>query len=232
MGRTLKNEGRGETLSQKGEKNMNIKKWWTENIIKPLANSDFGKWWNDLTMSQESRNNTANVIEEIVPEKLQNEEAINVLRGESIPTIEGETLPATNGIVDETQKNTESQVIGSDIMQFMEQQQEKQWAREDQIRKEIQAREDNAWQRAVKDMQAAGINPNLVNAAPAASGGGITSATGMNYTPYTEELNEALTLLEQEIDNAFKEDENKKERFMDVIGNVLNIFLASKFLKK
>lgn len=208
---------------------MNIKEWWNEKIVKPMY-----KWWNDLTTSEENNKLLTNMLEEIIPEPLQNEETMAVLKGEATPTLNGimENTPGINGVKDNTEQNRENQVIGADIMQFMEQQQEKQWAREDQIRKEVQTREDNAWQRAVKDMQAAGINPNLVNASPAASGGGITSATGLNYTPYEQELNEALTLLEQEINNTFKEDENKKERFMDIVGNVLNIFLASKFLKK
>lgn len=40
-----------------------------------------------------------------------------------------------------------------------------EWAREDKLRKEQQDRDDNAYQRMVKDMRAAGINPNV-------SGGG------------------------------------------------------------
>lgn len=41
-----------------------------------------------------------------------------------------------------------------------------EWDREDKIRKEQQERDDNAYQRMVKDMRAAGINPNVTGATP------------------------------------------------------------------
>lgn len=110
--------------------------------------------------------------------------------------------------------------------------QERQWQREDAIRAETQAREDNAWQRAVEDMQKAGVNPNLVNASPATSGGGITSATGIDYSPYSalmgannEEMQrrfeEKLKEFEIEINNNFKGDENDRDRITEIIRSLI-----------
>lgn len=124
-------------------------------------------------------------------------------------------------IQDTTQSGIESAINGTDIKQFMEEQQAKQWEREDKIRAEVEAREDSAMQRAVRDAQLAGINPNLMNMQPAASGGGITSATGLEYQTYQAEMKEYLTLLEQEIENEFKGDENKKDRWNQLISSLI-----------
>lgn len=135
-------------------------------------------------------------------------------------------------IEDTTEQNVETQVSGigqSDLFKYIEEQQKKQWEREDLIRKETQEREDTAYQRAVADMVKAGINPNLMNVQPSASGGGITSATGLDYSLIDNDMREQLTLLEQEIDQAFKEDENAKDRFIDIFGNVLQM-LAMKIV--
>ena len=107
---------------------------------------------------------------------------------------------------------------------FIMQQQQRQWDREDEIRRETQEREDNAWQRAVADMRKAGVNPNLVNANPAESGGGITSATGLDYSPWTAEINKQLALMEQEIQNSFQGDENAKDRFTKGLTSLLQLF--------
>lgn len=92
------------------------------------------------------------------------------------------TMPTIN---DTTYSNIDNPVNTIDLQSYIDfqmQQREEQWAREDAIRKETQAREDNAWQRAVADMEKAGVNPNLVNAGPASSGGGITTASGLDYS--------------------------------------------------
>ena len=168
------------------------------------------------------------VVEDIVPNITESLDAGNKGELEIKPNTESET-PNTelNNVTDSTDENIEKP-IGNDILSFMEEQQAKQWDREDAIRKETQAREDSAYQRTVKDMQAAGINPNLMNVSPAASGGGITSATGLDYTAYTNNLKETLTLLEQEIENTFKEDENKKDRFSQLISSLIMGLLFKK----
>ena len=92
-------------------------------------------------------------------------------------------------------------------------------------------REDNKFQRQVKDMRAAGINPNL---ALGALGGSTASGTSITAPPNTEleaELNEKLALMEQYIDQEFKADENQKDRLTDLIGGIVKIFLAKKLFK-
>lgn len=139
-------------------------------------------------------------------------------------------------VQDTTDQNIEVGINGTggatqSIFDFIEQQQQKQWEREDLIRAETQQREDTAYQRAVADMQAAGINPNLMNVSPASSGGGITSATGKNYTPWETVMKEQLTLLQQEIENNFKGDENAKDRLMDLIGKIANLYMLGGIMK-
>lgn len=131
-------------------------------------------------------------------------------------------------IQDTTQNGIESAINGTDIMQFMEEQQAKQWEREDAIRAETQAREDTAMQRAVEDARKAGINPNLMNIQPAASGGGITSATGLEYQTYQAEMKEFLTLIEQEIENEFKGDEGKKDRWNQLFSSLIMALMFKK----
>lgn len=125
-------------------------------------------------------------------------------------------------IQDTTNDNVETS-IGGNWQDWAKEMQERQWQREDEIRAETQAREDSAWQRAVADMQKAGMNPNLVNAGPAASGGGITSATGIDYTVYEKEMEKELALLEQFIDNEFNASENQKDRLTNLIGRILSM---------
>lgn len=149
----------------------------------------------------------------------------------TLPTIppisEGLTNTETS-IKDETNTNIESAISPGFDMQsmydFILAQQQRQWDREDSIRAETQAREDNAYQRAVEDMKKAGINPNLVGVNPAASGGGITNATGLDYSPWTAEVNKNLALLEQEIQNGFQGDENAKDRFTKGLTSILQLF--------
>lgn len=129
------------------------------------------------------------------------------------------------GIVDKTDENIEipNYYGENNIFNWIEEQQQKQWAREDEIRKEVQAREDTAYSRAIADMRRAGINPNLVgNITPASSGGGITQATGKTYEVYEQEMQRYLTELEKLMDMYFQGSENEKDRFAEIIGNLLN----------
>lgn len=99
--------------------------------------------------------------------------------------------------------------------------QEEQWAREDEIRKHVEEREDNAWQRSIKDMIKAGINPNLVSASPAASGGGISQSTGIDYTIYEKEFDQNLDLIMQEIEQKFEGSQAEKDRIKDLIKSLI-----------
>lgn len=98
-------------------------------------------------------------------------------------------------------------------------------------RKEDFQREDTKFQRQVDDMQKAGINPNLAIGALGGSTMGGTSATAPPNTELEAELNEKLTLMQQFIDNEFKANESQKDRFTDLLGGIVNIFLAKKLFK-
>lgn len=142
----------------------------------------------------------------------------------------------TPQIKDATNEGIETSVNGIDyksIFEWQEEQQRKAWEREDQIRKETQEREDTAYQRAIEDMKKAGINPNLLSSInPAESGGGITNATQMNMQLYQGELEKYLGILETEINNSFKEDENTKDRVTDAVKNVVSLFAMYFMMKR
>ena len=135
-------------------------------------------------------------------------------------------------IKDETSTNVEQSIDNTDVLEMLKGLRNEQWAREDEIRKETQAREDTAFSRGIADMRRAGVNVNLVGAQPAESGGGITQATGIDGSIYGAETNKFIALLEQEIDNAFKGDENSKDRFADLIGGLVQTIVAGLLLKK
>lgn len=108
-------------------------------------------------------------------------------------------------------------------MQWAEEQQAKEWAREDEIRKETQEREDSAVQRWTEDVQKSGINANLFSGQGAASGGGITSATGLNMSQYETAANRLLTEWETMVNQEFEREENKKDRFNNIMRGLINL---------
>lgn len=124
----------------------------------------------------------------------------------------------------ETKNNTLNNEGIYNITPFSQEMLEKQWAREDQIRKETQEREDTAYQRAVEDMQKAGINPNLVAPQPSASGGGITNSTGFDYNEFNTKYNANLQQLINEINNNVQIEENEKNRIIGLIENLIPNF--------
>ena len=126
---------------------------------------------------------------------------------------------ATNDIEDKTDENLGINTI--DWVKWAEDERNARWEREDAIRKETQEREDTAYQRAVADMRKAGINPNLVGASPAASGGGITQASGTNLDGLMSSMNIDAEKIMQLIENEFKGDEATKDRFMDVFAQII-----------
>lgn len=147
---------------------------------------------------------------------------------------ENERIDAPPNIEDNTTENWESAIQTEDFdwRAWAEEQQQKQWQREDEIRKETQAREDSAYQRAIADMRKAGINPNIFNIQPAQSGGGITQATGIDTSMLSNQLKIDSEKLQQLIDQAFKEDENSKERFTEIFTSLLSTLAMVMLFKK
>lgn len=161
------------------------------------------------------------------------------MTGEDIKTMaEDENLskltPLQKGIAIAKKKENEKEqafneyVYGKDTsledsMKWAEEQQQKEWEREDQIRKETQEREDTAVQRWVEDVRKAGINPNLFSGTGAASGGGITSATGLNTSKYEAQAERLLTEWETMVEQEFKREESKKDRFNNIMKSLLNL---------
>ena len=136
---------------------------------------------------------------------------------------------------DKTEDNWEMDINNMDITQFLRDLMKEQWTREDTIRAETQAREDNAWERAVADMNRAGVNANLVNAGPAESGGGISNATGMDTSLLNTKLQQQTELIKQAIEQGFKGDENQKDRLMEYITSAIQMagqMAIYAFLKK
>lgn len=154
-----------------------------------------------------------------------------------------ETIPPTNNeiidiypgeqmdIQDKTNENQEFNLDGifEDYFDRIKEEQQIVWDREDAIRKEAQEREDTAYQRAVKDMQQAGINPNLMNVQPASAGGGITQVNSQTAQGIREAMTNTAGIIQHMIDNNFKGDENEKDRFMQSITSL--VALAAMFFR-
>lgn len=190
----------------------------------------------DLLKDMFTKNNFFNTTNKVIEgtDKILNKEIEEQKTSPNLGDLNWATIE-NKPIEDTTGQNVETKVNGigqSDLFKYIEEQQKKQWEREDLIRKETQEREDTAYQRTVADMVKAGINPNLMNVQPSASGGGITAATGIDYSLIDNEMRKQLTMLEQEIDQAFKQDENAKDRFIDIFGNVLQMIAMKLILGK
>lgn len=112
---------------------------------------------------------------------------------------------------------------GNSLQEYLTKMRDEQWAREDEIRKETQLREDTAIQRQVKDMWRAGVNPNLMNVTGAESGGGITNATGIDYSVYQGEVEKVIAEFTNAYNNAFKDTENAEDRLVDLAQSVMNL---------
>ena len=183
-----------------------------------------------------------NWLEQAEKIRLENEakEKEGITTGEEKPNPDDEykdKTPPTDtpgeGIEDKTDENLGTNNISAmDWMEWAKQEQADRWAREDQIRAETQAREDTAWQRGIADLRKSGANINLVAAQPAASGGGITQASGQNLSGLTTQMNIDLDKMQQMIDNAFKGEENDKDRFIDMFGTVISLIGLIAALKK
>lgn len=139
-------------------------------------------------------------------------------------------------IQDSTNNNIETNVGGLSAVdewkKWAEEQRNALWAREDQIRREVQQREDNALQRWTEDARKAGINANLaLGMQGSASGGGITSATQMDMSTITNQMDIDAEKIQQLIDHAFEGKENQKQQFMDIFGDLLQTIVFSMIMR-
>ena len=133
-------------------------------------------------------------------------------------------LDLNNQGIEPTQPTQPQKSKEEQLLDMARAEQERLWDREDKIRKETQAREDNAYQRAVADMLKAGINPAVFDVNPAKSGGGITNATAQDWT-----------LVEQQIQQEFEKEQNAKDRVLkifQIIGTILTGGMIAKSTKK
>lgn len=108
-----------------------------------------------------------------------------------------------------------------DWISWAEEQQKKAWEREDKLRAEEYARQDNAYQRAAEDARKAGINLNLMNISPAQSSSTVQNANIPNASAATTEIEEYLKTLEIFIDKELTENEGQKDRLVDLIGSII-----------
>lgn len=125
-------------------------------------------------------------------------------------------------VTDDTFNNLENVITPFDPLKWAEEQQAKMWEREDAIREQTRYDQQHAYEYAVRDMERAGINPNLLgNITPAGSGGGITNATPADTALAQKQMEKDMELLKQAIDNAFKGEQNQKDRIWSLIEKVL-----------
>ena len=143
---------------------------------------------------------------------------------EAIDYYKSEEEKEKQSVLDEIygKEPTEEELL-QQTLQWAEEQQNKEWMRENEIRRETQEREDNALQRWVEDARKAGINPNLFNGQGATSGGGITSATGLNMSQYETVANRLLTEWETMVNQEFEKNQNKKDRINNIMRGLINL---------
>lgn len=179
------------------------------------------------TLQQETKNyNNTKYMQDSIKKLLESGASLGDITG----FIKDKRNESVNKALEEINGPTEDPLQSA--LQWAEEQQKKEWAREDEIRKETQEREDNALQRWVEDARKAGINPNLFNGQGAASGGGITAATGLNMSQYETAANKLLTEWETMVNQEFERNENKKDRFNNLMRSILSLATLGAFTRK
>lgn len=212
----------GESVSD------NLEKIWDK------TKNGFKKAWNELTETNGKPTSFRNSLEtgKEIASKINDQ---NSKEPNKKPNIGG-TIGATtalseklnqNDITDTTGQNTDLSIgnLFDEYIKAMQDMQKAEWERADKIRKETQEREDTAWQRAIRDINASGANANLLNVSPAASGGGIIATQNTQASAYTEKLKTITDYIQQQIENNFKGDENEKDRFMKGIATLVSLSL-------
>ena len=126
-------------------------------------------------------------------------------------------------IEDKTSENVETAIDNTDMLEMLIGLRDEQWKREDEIRNAVWAREDSAYSRAISDLRRSGVNVNLTGAQPAASGGGITNATGVDLGMLETALNNEGQTLIAMLNNEFKGDEATKDRIMQGITSAISL---------
>ena len=147
----------------------------------------------------------------------------NGLSGTGSGTVKPPTTNTPN-LEDKTDENLQYSFSNQDYVDFLTQLRDEQWAREDEIRAETQAREDNAYSRAIEDLRNSGVNVNLLGSiSPAGSGGGITNATGMDTGMLEKQIDAETNLLIKTIEQNWKGEQNDLDRVIQSITSVLQI---------
>lgn len=248
------------TIEQKENKLKDLENTLNQ-IDTTIANNQNQDLYTEPHIEDRSPNATANKnadenekIDQIIEEMQQNlnlpnknaivqdtTTTINPTPNEPNNTVENEigkgVEPVINGldnIEDKTKENLIQNVTTNweDTTKWWEDQQKKVWEREDQIRKEVQEREDTAYERAIESLRRAGVNPNLLSSiTPAASGGGLYNASQIDTSTLTTQMNIDLEKMQQMIDQAFEGDENAKNRFTDVFSGLLSNILMMVIMK-
>ena len=169
-----------------------------------------------------------------------NEYRNQIIRQKAQASSTGNALNVTKNELDkkrnEIQDMTDTNIIQPiNYRQQAIEDQQRLWKREDEIRAHIEEREDTAYQRAVEDATKAGINPNLIGLNPAQSGGGINSASTIDYSMQKASFDRETQKIIQAIANEFEMNENQKDRLSDLFGRLLSAggtITGAKILKK
>ena len=218
MGKNFENNMKhiGKEITESTKKGWN---YWKEKVQNGIIDTPKG---NDIPEIKDEEGNTTenpdftetttsggsdNGSGDEMPEPPQPQNNLNISKPGAMAGI-GNGI--NNAIQDTTNQNIENQINNTteDYIAKIEEWQKKQWERE-----------DTAYQRMVKDMQLAGINPNLYNATP------VSTSTSTITTGLTEELTIIANKLEEMIQRNFEGSENDKDRLVQGIGTLTMIAL-------
>lgn len=210
-----------------------------QEVIHDIATSDFGNKVADTVQKGTESEIVQGIGNAVIGGNPVNKAVDTISNGEYTKAIEqafdtatqGAGTPNGTGATGNTGTGTSNEQEIKETAEENRQQalndQKNLWEREDAIRKEIQAREDSAYQRAVADMRKAGINAELVGINPANSGGGIINASAVQNTANSE-INALTNLITNELTNEIKVDENQKDRINQILSSVLMAYFFKK----
>lgn len=181
------------------------------------------------------------IVNKLIEEQMKNR---NDTATEESGTIEGGGVNNSFGTIEENEnEETINGISLGNYADWATQWQERQWAREDELRKEQQERDDTAYTRMVADMHRAGINPNLQAGTPnygtdaqattATDSGMSANATQIGAilssltSKYGDDLNAAVSKYKTDMDKAIADQSNatqKQKIATDFFSSILGIF--------